>query len=132
LTQQPWPVATKTPEASKLPIELNAAQQDQLMRRTLPYNFIDQLLADPSSLLSEVASTERYRVLDALIVKAEKHGFDGMRDLGNFCRLGLSYGPKFDECEPIKTKLDCKLEGQHVHELWAGLSAHELQKLENA
>jgi hypothetical protein len=119
---------SSTAEVS-LPFTIDQAQQDKLMCQCLPYVLLDRLSVDPGSLLTHVPGDKRYEHISALIDKAQSHGFDGMADMEEFCRLGLRYGLDFDVQSPMKRVFSQRRPEQHVHELLAQLGSADLDDM---
>lgn len=118
----------KAPEA-RFPFEITAQQEQQLMRQCQVHTLLDRLHADPVSMLAKVALGNRYTILSVLIGKAHGYGFDGMGDLENFCRLGLQYGPDFDQRGPMKRILAGRETTAHVDELTALLTGEDWKEM---
>ena len=126
--QAPDESSGKSGEAS-FPLEITTQQEDKLMQQCLPYALLDRLLSDPGSLLDVFPQAERYECVANSIEKAQSHGFDGMADLENFCRLGLEYGFDFDQRAPMKRMLVQQHKPGHVHELMAQFTDDDFKEM---
>ena len=101
------------------------------MDRCHPYTVIDAMSRDATSMISGCPSHERYERIRMLIDKARSHGFEGMADLNEFCRLGLRYGLHFDRRPRVKAELERTRPQRHVHELLASLTPSDFKEGED-